>query len=213
MPKSKAKKIDYKKVLKEFYLPSAKQPVIIDVPPMNFIMTDGVIHSGETPETSKDFQEVMPVLYGLVYTLKFMLKGKSDIPESVIMPLEGLWWFGESDDFEMGKTDVPWYFTAMIMQPEHITREHYLAACEELKRKKDPPGLHKARFENWEEGRCVQIMHVGPYDAEGSTIEKLHNFARERGYKLRGKHHEIYLGDPRRTKPERLKTVLRHPVE
>jgi hypothetical protein len=213
MPKSKVKKIDYKKVLAELYQPSAKEPVIIDVPRMNFIMLDGVIYPGETPESSKDFQEVMPVLYGLVYTLKFMLKGKSDIPDSIIMPLEGLWWFDEGVDFEIGKTDVPLYFTAMIMQPEHITREHYLQARAELKAKKNPSGLSKARFENWKEGKCVQIMHIGTYAEEGSTIERLHNFARERGYKLRGKHHEIYLSDPRRTAPERLKTVLRQPIE
>lgn len=212
MPKSKAKKIDYKKVLKELYQPSAKEPVIIDVPSMNFIMLDGVIYPGQTPETSKDFQEVMGVLYGLVYTLKFMLKGKSDIPDSIIMPLEGLWWTDAQGGFDMGKTDAPLYFTTMIMQPEHINREHFLAACAELKAKKNPAGLEKARFENWEEGKSVQIMHVGPYAEEASAIARLRSFAKEQGYELRGKHHEIYLSDPRRTKPERLRTVLRHPI-
>jgi hypothetical protein len=206
-------KIDYKKVLKELYQPSASEPVIIEVPAMNFIMMGGVIKPGEIPENSADFQTVMPVMYGLVYTLKFMLKGKSDIPDSIIMPLEGLWWTDAQGGFDMGKTGTPWYFTVMIMQPEHITREHYLEACQELRRKKNPSGLPKARFESWNEGKCVQIMHVGPYAQEGHTIERLHAYAVAQGYKLRGKHHEIYLGDPRRTKPEKLKTVLRHPIE
>jgi hypothetical protein len=210
---SKPAKVDYKKVLKDLYQPSAKEPVIIEVPAMNFVMMDGVINPGEVPETSADFQMVMPVMYGLVYTLKFMLKGASGIPDSIIMPLEGLWWTDPQGGFEMGKTDVPWYFTVMIMQPEHITREHYLAACEELGKKKNPAGLEKARFERWEEGKSVQIMHIGPYGEEMPTVNLIHKYATDQGYKLRGKHHEIYLGDPRRTKPEKLKTVLRHPIE
>lgn len=208
----KPAKIDYKKVLKDLYQPSAKEPVIIEVPAMNFIMMDGVINPGETPENSADFQMVMPVMYGLVYTLKFMLKGKSNIPDSIIMPLEGLWWTDAQGGFDMSKADVPWYFIVMIMQPEHVTREHFLEARNQLKVKKDPPGLEKARFERWEEGKSVQIMHVGSYAEEMSAINLMHKYAADHGYKLRGKHHEIYLGDPRRTEPANLKTVLRHPV-
>ncbi|MBN2378445.1 GyrI-like domain-containing protein [candidate division WOR-3 bacterium] len=215
--KKKTAKIDYKKVLAELYRPSAAEPVIIDVPEMNFIMMDGTIHPGEEVGTSRDFQMVMPVLYGMVYTLKFMLKGKGNIPDSVIMPLEGLWWFesarGDSSDFEISKHNAPWRFTAMIMQPEHITRECFLEAREELKRKKDPQGLERARFEVWKEGLSVQIMHIGPYAEEMPVIKQMHDFAIQQGYELHGKHHEIYMGDPRRTKPEKLKTVLRHPVK
>jgi len=215
--KEKAKKIDYKKVLKRLYQPSAKEPVIVVVPEMNFIMMDGTIHPGESVSESADFGMIMPVLYGMVYTLKFMLKGYPDIPDTVVMPLEGLWWFdsavGDGSDFEFGNRDIPWYFTAMIMQPEHITKEHFQQAREELKRKKDPQGLERARFEAFKEGKSVQIMHVGPYADEMPAIERMHNYARNQGCELHGKHHEIYMGDPRRTKPEKLKTVLRHPVK
>lgn len=210
---AKPEKLDYKKLLNHLYQPSAAEPVIVDVPAMNFIMMDGAINPGETPETSADFQMVMPVMYGLVYTLKFMLKGHPDIPDSIVMPLEGLWWTDAEGGFDMGSAGVPWYFTVMIMQPEHITREHYLAARDALKAKKNPPGLEGARFERWEEGRCVQIMHIGPYADEMPTIQRMHTFAKDQGYKLHGKHHEIYMGDPRRTRPEKLKTVLRHPVK
>ncbi|NLI98674.1 hypothetical protein GX441_08470 [bacterium] len=213
----KPAKVDCKKLLKELYMPPIKEPTIVDVPEMNFIMIDGIIRPGEKVDESTDFMDAMQTLYGLVYTLKFMLKGKSGIPDSIIMPLEGLWWFdskkGDGTDFEMGRRDIPWYFTAMIMQPEHIKYEHFLEARDQLKTKKDPPGLLKARFESWEEGRSVQIMHLGPYSEEMPAIEKMHKYAIDKGYKLHGKHHEIYMGDPRRTKPERLKTILRHPIE
>ncbi len=215
--KPKTLKVDYKKLLKELYMPPAKEPAIVDVPAMNFIMVDGTIRPGEIVAESADFQEAMSALYGLVYTLKFMLKGKSDIPDSIIMPLEGLWSFdskrGDGSDFEIGNREIPWYFTAMIMQPEHIKKEHFLAARDELKAKKNPQGLEKARFERWEEGRSVQILYVGPYADEMPVIERMHKYAADRGHKLRGKHHEIYMGDPRRTKPEKLRTVLRHPLE
>jgi hypothetical protein len=101
----------------------------------------------------------------------------------------------------------------MMMQPEHITEEMYLEALQKLKDKKGNPALSKTRFESFHEGLCIQIMHIGPYAEEPRTIEKMKTFAQENGYGLRGKHHEIYLGDPRRAKPETLRTILRHPVK
>lgn len=100
----------------------------------------------------------------------------------------------------------------MIMQPEYVTRAFVDEALREVEEKKSPPALSKTRFESYDEGLAVQIMHIGPYSEEAPTIEKLHTFAREKGHQLRGKHHEIYLSDPRRTAPDRLKTVIRQPV-
>jgi len=128
------------------------------------------------------------------------------------MALEGLWWSAS------GKFDVEnkgdWKWTMMIMQPDHITEGMFEQAREDFRQKKgDSQALSQTRFEAFHEGFSVQIMHIGPYSEEPETIEKMHAFAEENGYALRGKHHEIYIGDPRRAKPENLKTVLRHPVE
>ena len=199
-------KIDFKKELKELYQPSAKQPSIVQVPAMNFLMIDG---AGD-PNTSQEYQEAMQALYGMAFTLKFMIKG-ADGPDWVIPPLEGLWWMQDMAEFSLdAKHD--WLWTSMIMQPETVTEQLVEEARAQLKEKKDPPALPKLRFENFDEGLCAQIMHIGPYDAEGPTIAKLHEFIAQKGHQLRGKHHEIYLSDPRRTAPEKLKTVLRQPI-
>jgi hypothetical protein len=128
------------------------------------------------------------------------------------MPLEALWWAVR------GKFDIQapgnWRYTAMMLQPAHITAAMFQAGLEQVREKRgDSPALKKLRLETFEEGLCVQIMHLGPYATEPATIERLHAFAREQGCRPRGKHHEIYLSDPRRTAPEKLKTVLRQPVE
>ena len=201
-------KIDLKKELKHLYLPSAKEVVLLDVPRMNFIMIDG---RGD-PNTSQEFQDAMEVLYGLAYGLKFALKKQGIEPDYTVMPLEGLWWTAGGRAFDMADKDN-WEWTLMIMQPDHITEEMVEQAKVELKAKKNPPALGKVRFEAFHEGLSVQIMHIGPYAEEKPTIEKLHRFAEEQGYRRRGKHHELYIGDPNRTKPERLKTVLRQPLE
>ncbi len=201
-------KIDLKKELKHLYLPSAKEVVLLDVPRMNFIMIDG---RGE-PNTSQAFMEAIEALYGLAYGIKFGLKKQGIEPDYTVMPLEGLWWTADGGAFDMADKDN-WEWTLMIMQPDHITEEMVDQAKAELKAKKNPPALGKARFEAFHEGLSAQIMHIGPYAEEKPTIEKLHRFAEEQGYRLRGKHHELYIGDPNRTKPERLKTVLRQPLE
>ncbi len=206
------KKLDLKKQYKHLYVPSAKQVAMVEVPEFNFIMIDGVIQPDETPETSQDFQNAMGALYGASYTLKFMSKLRKRNPiDYTVMALEGLWWT-DSGEFDFTKKE-PWKYTVMMMQPEHITVEMFQEALEQLAKKKPNPALGRLRFERFREGLCVQIMHVGPYAEEPATIAKMHAFAQENGYRLRGKHHEIYLGDPRRAKPEKLKTVLRHPIE
>ena len=199
-------KLDLKKQLKHLYRPSAKKPSIVEVPPMNFLMIDGQGH----PNESEDYHACMQALYGLSYTIKFASKFKLGV-DYVVMALEGLWWTGDAADFSMEDTGA-WKWTSMIMQPDHITEQFVQQAREELAAKKDPPALDQIRFERFDEGLSAQIMHIGPYDAERPTIETLHAFIDESGYEMRGKHHEIYLGDPRRTAPERLKTVLRQPI-
>lgn len=200
-------KLDLKKELKHLYQPSAKKVVLVEVPPMNFLMIDG---KGD-PNNSEIFQEATDALYGVSYTLKFDLKKRGVGPEFTVMPLEGLWWMEGTDDFDM-EDKSNWLWTLMIMQPDHITSEHVASAIEKQKSKKDLPALDSLRFEAYDEGLSAQIMHIGPYSEEGPTVEKIHAFVEEQGYTLHKKHHEIYLSDPRRTKPERLKTVIRHPV-
>lgn len=197
-------KIDFKKILKELYNPSAKEPVVVDVPEMNFLMIDGQ----GAPE-AKDYQDALEALYSVSYTVKFMLKkGGFDY---VVPPLESLWW-ADQKEFTM-ETKDKWKWTAMLMQPEQVSKEMVAEASEKVSQKKELPALSKMQFKSYKEGLSVQVMHIGPYADEGPTIEKLHKFAEEKGYTLRGKHHEIYLGDPRRTAPERLKTVIRQPLE
>lgn len=204
-------KIDLRKKFKSLYAPSPKQVGIVDVPEFKFFMMDGRIEPGKTPETSQEFQEAMGALYGMSYTLKFMSKLRKTNPlDYTVMALEGLWWTDSGElDF---KRPEEWQWTMMMMQPDHITVEMYEEALQQLKKKRDTPALARLRFEAFREGLCMQIMHVGPYSGEPQTIEKMMAFAQENGYTLRGKHHEIYLGDPRRADPAKLKTVLRHPL-
>ncbi|MFX1369385.1 MAG: GyrI-like domain-containing protein [Promethearchaeota archaeon] len=200
-------KVDHKKVLKEFYKPSAKKPTIVDVPEMNFLMVDG----RGNPNTSQEYIDAMGVLYPVAYTLKFKLK-KERILDYTVMPLEGLWWIeGEGSFFDTSKND--WSWTSMIMKPREVTLEAVAEAIEEVRAKRNPSSLSKLRFEVYHEGLSVQIMHIGPWAEEAPTIERMHKFAEDQGYSLRGKHHEIYLSDPRRTAPEKLKTVVRQPIK
>ena len=203
-------KLDLKVRYKHLYKPPSKQVTIVDVPPLNFVMLDGVIEPGASPETSLAFQEAFPAIYGTSFTLKFNSKLRAENPiDYTVMALEGLWWTN-TGDFSFDHTE-PWHFTLMMMQPDHITVAMFHEAVEQVRAKRPSPALDKLRFERFTEGLCVQIMHVGPYADEPRSIEKMRAFADERGYIYRGKHHEIYLGDPRRAKPEKLQTVLRQP--
>ncbi|MFX0107918.1 MAG: GyrI-like domain-containing protein [Candidatus Hodarchaeota archaeon] len=199
-------KVDHKKVFKELYKPSAKMPSILDVPEMNFIMVDG---RGD-PNTAQEYTDAMAALYPVAYTLKFKLK-KEKIADFIVMPLEGLWWIEGKETFYDTNKDE-WSWTSMIMQPSEITTDAVGEAIEEVQEKRDPPSLSKLRFEAYHEGLSVQIMHIGPWAEEAPTIKRMHKFAEDQGYSLRGKHHEIYLSDPRRTAPEKLKTVIRQPI-
>lgn len=205
-------KLDLRKELKAFYAPSAKQVEVVDVPCFQFLMIDGAIEPGMAPGTSPGFQEAMQALYGASYTLKFMSKQRKEDPlDYTVMALEGLWWV-EDDQFDINDKDN-WYYTVMILQPEHITREMFQEALQKLRKKKgDQPAFGKLRLEPFHEGLSLQIMHLGPYSTEPATLEKMHAFAELHGYTLHGKHHEIYMGDPMRALPQKLKTILRHSV-
>jgi len=193
---------------KHRYSPPSKEFVVVDVPPLTYIMVDG---EGD-PNTSQQYQDAIQVLYALSYTLKFAIKRGEAQVDYVVMPLEGLWWVDEMDEFDIDDKDA-WKWTSMILQPEPVTPELFAEAFEEVQKKKNLPALEKARLEELHEGLSAQIMHIGPYAEETPTIEKLHSFIRDNGYELSGKHHEIYLGDPRRAAPEKLKTVIRQPMK
>jgi len=200
-------KIDFKKELKHLYRPSAKLFEVIDVPEMNFLMIDG--HGN--PNTAQSYGEAVEALYAVAYKLKFMSKKGLD-NDYVVPPLEGLWWAQDMDAFITAKKD-DWDWTMMIMQPEWITPEMFDEGCALIKKAKNPPALSKMRLQSYHEGLSIQIMHLGSYDDEAPTLAKLHNdFIPENNYAMSGKHHEIYLGDPRKVKPEKLKTILRQPV-
>lgn len=206
-------KLDYKKEYKDLYLPKQK-PMLIDVPRMNFIMVDG---KGEP--AGKEYQNAMQVLYALTFTIK-MSKMSGQQPkgyfEYVVPPLEGLWWC-EGGKLDWHKQKSEWLWTSMIRQPEFVTPEVYQWAVEECMKKKPELDVSKARFESFKEGLCVQIMHIGSYDDEKRSINKIVDFIDENKLKdITGdihKHHEIYLSDPRRTASDKLKTVLRFPVQ
>jgi hypothetical protein len=210
------KTLDLKKDLKAYYQPLAKKVEFIEVPRFNFLMIDGAIEPGMEPGNSPLFQENTEAIYGAAYTLKFMLKKRADDPvDYPVMALEGLW------DARDGKFDINvkdnWDYTLMILVPGLITAADFEEALAQMRKKKgDLPGYARLRLDSFEEGPCVQTMHIGPYATELETLEKMQAFMQENGYRdlvgNGGKHHEIYLGDPRKAAPEKLRTVLRHPV-
>ena len=200
------KVIDLKKELKPLYQPSAKEVVVVDVPPMNFLMVDGV---GD-PNTSQPFSYAIEALFTLSYTVKFMIKKGTMAIDYGVMPLEGLWWADDMMKFSaVDKSN--WQWTVMIMQPSFVTKEIIDEAIVEVKKKKNPTAVSKVRFESFSEGRCAQIMHIGPFSEEGPTIIKVHQFIDTISHRI-GKHHEIYLSDIRKADPSKWKTIIRQPI-
>jgi hypothetical protein len=210
------KVLDLRKQHKDLYQPSAKKPALIQVPRLQFVMIDGAIEKGSEPGKSPSFAEATQAIYGLSYTLKFMLKKrKTNAVDYPVMALEGLWWV-EDGRFDITIKDN-WFYTLMILQPDVITPSIVEEAREQVRRKKgESPALARARLEHFEEGLCVQIMHIGPYATEPATVDCMHAYMQENGLKdtvgPNGKHHEIYLSDPRKVASEKMKTVLRHSV-
>lgn len=201
------KKIDLRKHLKSLYQPPPREVVQVKVPAMNFLMVDG---QGD-PNTAQAYAEAVEALYAVSYAVKFMVKkGRREI-DYAVMPLEGLWWADDMAKFSVADKSS-WKWTMMIMQPDFVTKELVDSATAAVMKKKRLAAISRVRFESMSEGLCAQILHVGPFSAEGPTIEKLHAFIDARG-RRRGKHHEIYLSDIRKAAPERWRTVIRQPMQ
>ena len=199
-------KIEWKKTYKDLFFPP-KDPVLIEVPPMHYLMIDG---HGD-PNTAQTYKDAIEALFSLSYSIKFSFKQELEIDYRVF-PSEGLWWVEDMAQFTT-EDKSSWDWTMMIAQPEQVDGERVeRARAEVLKKKKELAALRQVRFEAFHEGLSVQLMHIGPYSTEGPHIARMHAFIHENGYEPSGKHHEIYLSDVRRTAPEKLKTVLRQPV-
>lgn len=198
-------KIDFKKELKHLYRPSAKKEVDVDVPEMHFLMIDGLGEPG-----SESFGEAIEALYSVSYTLKFMIKKGETAIDYGVLPLEGLWWADDMADF-VANNKANWKWTLMIMQPSYITEALVGEAIVQVRTKKKLVAVDKLRYEAFTEGPCAQTMHIGPFSEEGPTVERVHRFIESNGRQLAGKHHEIYLSDFRRARPENLKTIIRQP--
>ena len=204
---------DYKKEYKEFYLPP-KKPQIITIPSMNFIAVRG---KGDPNEENGAYKESIGLLYGIAYTIKMSKMGMHKIEgyfDYVVPPLEGFWWQDEIYGVDYAHKET-FQWISLIRLPEFATKEIYQWAVKEATEKKQTD-FSKVEFFTYEERLCVQCMHIGPYDDEPKTVQLMDQFAKEQGYKLdfeSGRyHHEIYLSDVRRCKPENLKTVIRHPI-
>jgi hypothetical protein len=190
------------------YKASAGKPEMVLVPEMSFVMIDG---HGD-PNTSQDYKNAIEALYALSYTLKFALKKEQGLQYRV-GPLEGVWWAEDMAAFDRERKG-DWNWTMMIAQPDAVSPDRFELACKVARRKKQLPAIARARLERFEEGACAQVLHHGPFSAEGPTILELHAFIQEQGHSFDGKfqkHHEIYLSDPRRSAPEKWKTIIRQP--
>jgi len=199
-------KVDFKKTLNHLYNPP-KKFVVVDVPEMHYLMVDG---HGD-PNTAQEYQDALEALYAVAYKLKFLSKQKLE-KDYTVPPLEGLWWAANLETF-VTREKSAWDWTMMIMVPDWITPVHFEEAIAQVRKGKNPVALGKVRLDSYREGCSVQILHIGSYDDEGPVLARMHNeFIPENGYIENGKHHEIYISDPRRVPPEKLKTVLRQPV-
>jgi hypothetical protein len=199
-------KIDLKKQLRHLYQPPAKEVVAVEVPELQFLMVDG---AGD-PNTLPEYAQAVEALFAVSYTVKFMVK-KAEGIDYAVMPLEGLWWADDLSAF-VANDRSQWQWTMMIMQPSFVARNVIDAAIADVAKKKALPAVGKLRLETFTEGSCAQVLHVGPFTAEGPTIERLHAFIDSR-IGRRGKHHEIYLSDIRRADPAKWKTIIRQPMK
>ena len=202
-------KIDFKKKFKDLYLPDKSKVITVNIPEMQFLMLDGI----GSPGDSQEYKDALAALYPVAFKTKFLSKAEGK--DYVVPPLEGLWWADNMENFTEGNRDK-WKWTMMIMQPDWITPEMINEAKVIIKDKKPELSeiLPKLRLEKYKEGKVAQIMHIGPYSEEGPTVQKVHDYIKKEGGKFDGhnnKHHEIYLSDPRKSKPENMKTVIRQP--
>lgn len=197
-------KIDFLRQEKALYAPSVVTPCWVDVPPMNFLMIDG---EGD-PNTSAVYKESVEALFTMSYALKFKVKKGELAIDYGVFPLEGLWWADNMNDFKNGNREC-WKWRMMIRQPDFVSGEFVAETRAEVLKKKQLEALNLMRFGGFSEGKCAQILHKGPFSDEGPTIRRLHDFIQASGYKLCGKHHEIYLSDIRKAAPEKWRTVIR----
>ena len=205
---------DYKKEYKEFYMPP-KKPTVVDVPKMNYIAVRG---QGNPNEEDGEYKKAIELLYGIAFTIKMSYKGTHKIEgyfQYVVPPLEGFWWQDNVIGIDYSQKEK-FQWIAVIRLPDFVTKEEFGWAVEEATKKKKED-FSKVEYFTYEEGMCVQCMHIGSYDEEPLTVEKMHAYMEEQGYELditeKRMHHEIYLSDPRRTSEEKLKTVVRHPIK
>ncbi len=205
---------DYKKEYKEFYMPKNK-PGIVNVPPMNYIAVRG---KGDPNAEGSEYKQSIGLLYGIAFTIKMSKKGNHRIDgyfDYVVPPLEGFWWQEHIKGIDYSRKE-DFNFISVIRLPDFVTKEDFDWAIEEAARKKKED-FSKVEFFTYDEGLCVQCMHIGSYDSEPATIEMMHDFMTGEGYELditdKRLHHEIYLSDVRRVASEKLKTVIRHPVK
>lgn len=200
-------KIDLRRQLKSYYSPSAREFSLVELPPLQYLMIDG---HGD-PAVVKEYTDAIQTLYSLSYTLKFYLK-KTRFIDYTVMGLEGLWWMPDMREFSLERR-ADWDWTMMILQPEFINPALVEEATTQAVTKGKAPLADRLRLETLAEGSCVQIMYLGPYVDEAPVIASMHAWVHENGYALTGKHHEIYLSDPRRVAPEKNKTILRQPIQ
>ena len=205
---------DYKKEYKEFYMPKNK-PGIVEIPPMNYIAVRG---KGNPNTEGSEYKQSIGLLYGIAFTIKMSKKGSHQIAgyfDYVVPPLEGLWWQENIKGIDYSRKE-DFHFISMIRLPDFVTKKDFEWAIGEAEKKKKED-FSKVEFLTYNEGLCVQCMHIGAYDDEPATVELMHNFMSAEGYELditdKRLHHEIYLSDARRVAPEKLKTVIRHPVK
>ncbi|MCW3492126.1 GyrI-like domain-containing protein [Microbacterium sp. SSM24] len=201
-------KTDLKRELASYSAPRGSFGVI-DLPPLRYLMVDGC---GD-PNSAAAYTDAVSALYAVAYKLKFQSKLELG-RDYVVMPLEGLWWSDDMDSFTTARDKSRWSWTMMILVPDWTEDAHVEAARSVVASKGASEAVGRLRFEELAEGRCVQTLHVGSYDEEAPVLDEMHRrFIPEEGLRMRGRHHEIYLADPRRTAPERLRTILRQPVE
>lgn len=205
---------DYKKEYKEFYMPK-QTPSIVEVPKMNYIAVRG---KGDPNQEEGEYKESIGLLYAIAFTIKMSYKGSHAIDgyfQYVVPPLEGFWWQEGTTGIDYSHKEK-FNFISVIRLPDFVSEEDFRWAVDEATAKKQKD-FSKVEFFTYEEGLCVQCMHMGPYDDEPKTIESMDSYAAEQGYGIdisaERFHHEIYLGDPRKCKPDRLKTVIRHPIK
>ncbi|MFZ7102863.1 MAG: GyrI-like domain-containing protein [Peptococcaceae bacterium] len=201
-------KLDFKKEYKQLYNPSANFVSVVDVPVFSYIMVDG-----QGAPDGAEAQQAIEMLFPLAYAIKFISKGRGK--DYGVMPLEGLWWADDMNDFITNRRDK-WKWTYMIMQPEFITQNDFEEAVRKVQEKKKDMKLSGVHFDYFAEGKAAQIMHIGPFSEEHANIQKIHEHIAALGGKFDGlkeKHHEIYLSDMRKVPPSAMKTVLRQPFQ